>query len=186
MRAILCILALATACQQPPGSNGEEKTEPSPETPVEHVARIRYAPSSDGVNPGPFATAFTLLGQRDIIATIDVDTSSDEPTSGVHFMRFDVLNTRGAVLQTQWQAFSYEAAAPTEIMHPMFQEMVDVKRVTADEGWVTLRASIPVAGAAFTKHRLLGEFTGAAYLGLDGEVSGADMPNIASVFEMEQ
>ncbi len=182
MRSILCVLALVAACQQPPDNDGpNDMPDPTLPDPTEHVARVRFAPSADGASAGAFTTTFNLLGQRDIIATIDLDTSNDEALSGVHFMRFDVLNTRGAVLQTQWHAFSYEAGAPTEIMHPTMQQMIDVQRVTADEGWVALRANIPVAGAAFTKHRLLGEFTAAAYLG-----TASEMPAIAATFEMEQ
>lgn len=182
MRSILCVLVLLGACHQPPNNNGPADT---PETvtpdPTEHVARIRYAPSEAAANTGQFTTDFTLLGQRDIYAVINVSTAGAEPTSGVHFMRFDVLNPEGAQMQTQSQAFSFEAGAPSQIMHPEFEFMVDVQKVTSDEGWVTLRASIPVAGSAFTRHRLLGEFTGAAYIGLDRE-----MPSIASTFEMRQ
>jgi len=182
MRTWLFVLVLVAGCQQPPdGNKNNGPTQVDPPEPTTHVAQVRFAQTTDAANAGDFKESFTLLGQRDIAVVIDIDTSADEPTSGVHFMRFDVLNPSGAVMQTQWHAFSYEAMAPTEIINPLFQETLDVQKLASDEGWVNLRVSVPVAGTDFTRHGLLGRFTGAVYLGLESAA-----PSVSGTFVMEQ
>ncbi len=180
MRALLCGFVLLTACQQPPGSGERPEPEPKPDPPG-HTAQVRFAPGLDAANSGEFQEVFKLLGQRDIVAIIDVDTTDVSNTDGVFFMHFDVINPMGVPMQTQWQAFSSAASAPTEILHPEFQEMIDVQKITKDEGWVHLRANIPVAGTPFTRNKLVGEFSGVVYLGLEATVT----PTVSGTFEME-
>lgn len=181
MRALLCALALVAACESPPSGNTGNQQPPDPEVPdpTEHVAKIQFAPGEDAANRGEFKESFTLLGQEAIWAVIDIDTADVEPIDDVFFMRFNVVTSAGSSILTKYSAFSYGAGAPETAVHPVTQRTLKVQKVTSDNGWVRQKAIIRVAGSAFTKHQLQGEFFAEVRLGVEQE-----RPQLVSSFRM--